>query len=71
MRLHSLTPAEGIHASLRPEHIIVGSFGEVFVTTWGLARILPPEEGEEGTPTNKPVRTRDKRRGAALVLCRA
>ncbi|RYD68803.1 MAG: FHA domain-containing protein, partial [Verrucomicrobiaceae bacterium] len=45
-----------VHASLRPENIIIGSFGEVFVTTWGLARILPANETEEGTPDSKPVR---------------
>ncbi|MHA3773776.1 protein kinase domain-containing protein [Verrucomicrobiota bacterium sgz303538] len=37
-----------IHGSLRPEYILVGAFGEVFVTTWGLARVLPPEINEEG-----------------------
>lgn len=44
-----------VHGALRPENIIVGSFGEVFVTTWGLARVLQPEVNEDGQPTFTPV----------------
>ncbi len=31
-----------VHGGLRPEAIIVGRFGEVFVEHWGAAKILPP-----------------------------
>ncbi len=45
-----------VHGSLRPENIIIGSFGEVFVTTWGLAKVLPPVEVEDGQPAPRSVR---------------
>ncbi len=44
-----------IHGGLRPENIVVGSFGEVFITAWGLARVLQPEVNEEGIPAFKAV----------------
>jgi len=34
-----------VHSTLRPEIITVGRFGEVFVGSWGLARLSPPEDG--------------------------
>ena len=39
-----------VHAALRPEAIMLGAYGEVFVTTWGFARILPLPTDEEGNP---------------------
>jgi len=48
-----------IHGSLRPENIVVGSFGEVFITTWGMARVLQPEVNEEGVPAFKSVQAPD------------
>lgn len=39
-----------VHAALRPEAIMLGEYGEVFVTTWAFARILPPPEDEAGQP---------------------
>ncbi len=39
-----------VHAALRPEAIMIGEFGEVFVTTWGFARVLPLPLDDEGQP---------------------
>jgi serine/threonine-protein kinase len=36
-----------LHCDLKPANIMVGSFGEVYLMDWGLAR-LRPEEGESG-----------------------
>ena len=33
-----------VHCTLRPEIITVGRFGEVFVSNWGLAKLLPPDD---------------------------
>jgi serine/threonine-protein kinase len=42
-----------VHAALRPEAVMVGDCGEVFVTTWAFARILPLPEDEEGQPIGR------------------
>ncbi len=35
-----------VHGALRPEAVIFGHFGEVFVDHWGFAKLSPPPEGE-------------------------
>jgi serine/threonine protein kinase len=45
-----------LHTALRPDHVIIGSFGEVFVTTWGLAKVLEPSVDENGVPAFRGIR---------------
>ena len=35
-----------LHRDLKPQNVVVGSFGQVFVLDWGLAKVLDTEEGQ-------------------------
>ena len=39
-----------IHRDLRPENIMIGKFGEVFIMDWGIAKILDGKEKKDQNP---------------------
>jgi hypothetical protein len=39
-----------LHRDLKPGNVMVGEFGEIQVMDWGLAKLLPQEPSEHGSP---------------------
>ena len=41
-----------IHADIKPPNVMVGSYGQVYLMDWGIARLVPPrsEDPDAGTP---------------------
>ncbi|MHC4550757.1 MAG: protein kinase domain-containing protein [Planctomycetota bacterium] len=59
-----------VHTDLSPAHVLLGSFGEVHVTDWGSARILPRREPTPSGPVASapPCAPREQAAGAAGEL---
>ncbi|PRP96777.1 Serine/threonine-protein kinase PrkC [Enhygromyxa salina] len=45
------------HCDIKPENIMVGDFGQVYLMDWGIAKGLPERDGDD--PTTRAARVRD------------
>jgi serine/threonine-protein kinase len=46
-----------IHCDLKPENVMVGDFGQVYLMDWGIAHVMPPKPG--GNPLARDTRVRN------------
>lgn len=47
-----------VHRDLKPDNIMIGSFGQVYVMDWGIAQLMARESPPDGAATNETDRIR-------------
>jgi serine/threonine-protein kinase len=44
-----------VHLDLKPDNVMVGTHGQVYVMDWGCARLLPARAGEDAVRVSQPA----------------
>ncbi len=54
-----------LHRDLKPDNLMVGEFGEVYVLDWGVSRLVEGDEEDTG-PTESPIETPHTQAGTVV-----
>jgi serine/threonine-protein kinase len=57
-----------VHGDIKPENVMVGSFGEVYLVDWGVASLIPPAGDEPAVSVSTERHTRSGVRGTPAFM---
>jgi eukaryotic-like serine/threonine-protein kinase len=57
-----------VHGDIKPDNVMVGSFGEVYLVDWGVASLIPTPEMEEPISVSSERHTRSGVRGTPAFM---
>ena len=57
-----------VHGDIKPDNVMVGSFGEVYLVDWGVASLIPAPAGEEPVSVSSERHTRSGVRGTPAFM---
>ncbi|HEY7371763.1 MAG TPA: serine/threonine-protein kinase [Polyangia bacterium] len=57
-----------VHGDIKPENVMVGAFGEVYLVDWGVASLIPAEDAEHPVSVSAERHTRSGVRGTPAFM---